>query len=187
VQYVINSANNYRGLAGRLVSGSYTKGQPVTVLPANTKTLIEKIEVNNQEVDSVGTNTGAVIHLKDDENVVRGNTIVPAGNLPKTQHELRATICWMDSSAYVPGQAILLQQNSFCTKAVIREVVSKVDIHSLEQQKSDGTMHLNDICKVRIETREPISFDSYAENRHTGAFILINETSNNTIAAGTID
>lgn len=187
VQYVIEAADNYRGLAGRLVSGSYSKGQSVTVLPANTKALIEKIEVNNEEVESVAINTAVVLHLTDAENVVRGNTIVPTGNLPKTQHELEATICWMDSSAYVPGQAILLQQNSFCTKAMIREVISKVDIHSLEQLKSDGAMNLNDICKVRIETQEPVSFDSYAENRHTGAFILINETTNNTIAAGTVD
>lgn len=187
VQYVIEAADNYRGLAGRLVSGSYTKGQPVTVLPANIQTLIEKIEVNNKEVETVAINTVAVLHLKDAENVVRGNTIVPTGNLPKTQHELRATICWMDSTAYVPGQTVLLQQNSFCTKAVIREVISKVDIHSLEQLKSDRTMNLNDICKVQIETQEPVSFDSYAENRHTGAFILINETTHNTIAAGTIN
>lgn len=186
VQYVIE-AENYRGLAGSPASGSYTKGQPVIVLPANTQTVIEKIEVNNKEVDSVGATTAAVLHLKDSEHVVRGNSIVPAGNVPKMQRELKATICWMEHTAYDPGQQILLQQNSFCTQAVIKEVMSRIDIHSLEQLKSDGAMNLNDICKVRIETQEPVSFDSYAENRHTGAFILINQITNNTIAAGTID
>lgn len=187
VQYVIEADNNYRGLAGRLMGGSFSKGQAVTVLPAHVATTIEKIEINHSEVDWVGANTAAVLHLKDTGKVIRGNTIVPAENLPKTGNNITATIFWMDNAAYVPGQKILLQQHSFCTKAVVKEVISHIDIHSLDQLKSDGTMNLNDICRVRIETSEPISFDSYAENRHTGAFILINASTNNTIAAGTID
>lgn len=100
---------------------------------------------------------------------------------------MTATICWMDNTAYIPGQKILLQQNSFRTKAVVKEVISKIDIHSFTQLESDGAMKLNDICKVLIKTAEPISFDSYADNRNSGSFILINENTNNTIAAGTID
>lgn len=187
VQYVIEAEDDYRGLAGRAVGGTYTKGQAVTILPSGVETSIEKIEVNRKEVDMAEANTALVLHLNDQTVVARGSLIVPSAHLPKTKKELSATLCWMDNTAYVPGQHIILQQCSFRVKAVIKEVISKIDIHSLEQLKSDGAMNLNDICKVRIETVEPISFDSYAENRHTGAFILINETTNNTIAAGTID
>jgi sulfate adenylyltransferase subunit 1 len=191
VQYVIrpqtDELHDYRGFAGRVVSGVYKKGERVVVLPSGIETTIDKIEVHQKEVEAAETNTPVVLHLKDDVDVSRGNSIVPIAHLPKTTKELTATICWMDSTAFIPGQKILLQQNSFRTKAVVKEVISKIDIHSFAALESDGSMKLNDICKVLIKTAEPISYDSYAVDRGSGAFILINENSNNTIAAGTID
>ena len=191
VQYVIRpqteALHDYRGFAGKVVSGAYKKGQRVTVLPSGIESSIDKIEVNQNEVDVAETNTPVVLHLKDDVDISRGNTIVPSEFLPTTQKELTATICWMDNASYIPGQKIILQQNSFRSKAVIKDVMSKIDIHSFQALESDGTMKLNDICKVFIKTAEPVSFDSYSHNRNTGAFILINENTNNTVAAGTID
>ena len=191
VQYVIrpqtNEFHDYRGFAGKVVSGSYKKGQRVVVLPSGIETEISKLEVNQKEVNVAETNQPAILHLKDDVDISRGNSIVPTEHLPKTEKEITATICWMDNAAFIPGQKMLLQQNSFRTKALVKEVISKIDIHSFRELQSDGSMKLNDICKVLIKTAEPLSFDSYAENRNTGAFILINENTNNTIAAGTIN
>jgi len=191
VQYVIrpqtDELHDYRGFAGRVVSGIYKKGERVVVLPSGIETTIDKIEVHQNEVEVAETNTPVVLHLKDDVDVSRGNSIVPVAHLPKTTKELTATICWMDSATFIPGQKILLQQNSFRTKAVVKEVIGKIDIHSFAALESDGSIKLNDICKVLIKTAEPISYDSYADNRGSGAFILINENTNNTIAAGTID
>ena len=157
------------------------------VLPSGIETEIEKIEMNQVEVDIAEINNPVVLHLKDDVDISRGNSIVPIEHLPKTEKEITATICWMDNSAFIPGQKILLQQNSFRTKALIKEVISKIDIHSFMELQSDGSMKLNDICKVLIKTAEPINFDSFYENRSTGGFILINENTNNTVAAGTIN
>jgi sulfate adenylyltransferase subunit 1 len=191
VQYVIRpqteELHDYRGFAGKVASGNYKKGQRVVVLPSGIKTEIEKIEINQQDVEIAEVNEPVVLHLKDDVDVSRGNSIVPVDQLPKTEKEITATICWMDNTAFIPGQKILLQQNSFRTKAIVKEVISKIDIHSFMELQSDGSMKLNDICKVLIKTAEPISFDSYSDNRSTGAFILINENTNNTVAAGTIN
>ncbi len=191
VQYVIrpqtDELHDYRGFAGSVLTGTYKKGQRVAVLPSGIETTIAKIEVNQQEVEFAETNTPVVMHLKDDVDVSRGTAIVPVEHLPRTEKELSATICWMDNAAFIPGQKVVLQQNSFRTKAVVKEVTGKIDIHSFTQLESDGVMKLNDICKVVIKTADPVSFDSYSDNRSTGSFILINENTNNTIAAGTID
>ena len=191
VQYVIRpqteELHDYRGFAGKVASGNYKKGQRVVVLPSGIETEIEKIEINQQDVEIAEVNEPVVLHLKDDVDVSRGNSIVPVDQLPKTEKEITATICWMDNTAFIPGQKILLQQNSFRTKAIVKEVISKIDIHSFMELQSDGSMKLNDICKVLIKTAEPISFDSFSENRSTGGFILINENTNNTVAAGTIN
>jgi sulfate adenylyltransferase subunit 1 len=191
VQHIIRpqteELHDYRGFAGKILSGTYKKGQPVTILPSGIESILDKIEINQKEVDEAEINTSVVFHLKDDVDISRGNSIVLSEYLPKTEKEITATICWMDNATYIPGQKVLLQQNSFTTKAMIKEVIGKIDIHSFTQLESDGSMKLNDICKVLIKTAEPISYDSYFENRNTGAFILINENTNNTIAAGTID
>lgn len=191
VQYVIRPQqvhlHDYRGFAGNILSGVYKKGQKVLVLPSSVETKIDKIEVNGNEVSEARANMPVVLHLEHDVDVSRGNSIIPVEQLPKNEQEIIATICWMDHANYIPGQKILLQQNSFRTKAVIKEVIHKMDIHSFAPKETDGSMKLNDICKVLIRTAEPLSFDSYAHNRTTGSFILINELTNNTIAAGTFD
>jgi sulfate adenylyltransferase subunit 1 len=190
VQYVIRpqteDLHDYRGFAGKVITGHYHKGQLVTVLPSGIETTILKIEQNLKELTEAKTDDPVILHLSDDIDVSRGNTIVPIESKPRTEKEIIATICWMDNAAFIPGQKLILQQNSFRTKAVLKNVLNKIDIHSYKAIESDGNIKLNDICQVNIKTAEPVSFDSYSENRSTGSFILINENTNNTIAAGTI-
>lgn len=191
VQYVIRpqstELHDYRGYAGKVVSGKFKKNQKITLLPSGAETTIQKIELNQTEVEVAEANSPVVFHLLDDLDVGRGNYFIPIEDKPSVSKDIYATLCWMDNSSYIPGQKILLQHNSLRTKAVIKEIVCKIDIHSYNTLESDGSMKLNDICKVLIKTAEPICFDSYLENRNNGAFILINENTNNTIAAGTFD
>jgi sulfate adenylyltransferase subunit 1 len=190
VQYVIrpqtDELHDYRGYAGSILSGSLKKGDQVQILPLDVITTIEKIEKNQVETIEAQAGEPVVIHLKEDFDVSRGSTIVKTSDLPQTENTIEATICWMDNKAYQSGQKLLLQQNSFRSKAIIKEVDAHIDIHNFEDTPSDGTMNLNDFCKVTIKTAEAISFDSYKKNRKTGAFILINENTNNTVAAGVL-
>lgn len=190
VQYVIRpqtqELHDYRGYAGSVLSGSFKKGDAVKIFPSEIESTIEKIEKFNEEVSEAVVSEPVVIHLKDDVDVSRGSTIVPISQLPVSEKELTATICWMDNGSFQSGHKLLLQQNSFRTKAVIKEIESKIDIHSYDNLESDGSINLNDFCNIRIKTAETISYDSYRKNRKTGAFILINENTNSTVAAGVI-
>jgi sulfate adenylyltransferase subunit 1 len=191
VQYVIrpqsDDLHDYRGYAGKVLSGSFKKGDRVLVLPSQIETEIVKLEKHQNEIEEAFFSDPIVIHLKDDVDISRGSTIVPVHQLPQITKEVTATLCWMDNSALQPGQKLVIQQNSFRSKAVIKEVLNKIDIHSFDKIESDGVLKLNDISKVLIKTAETLSFDSYLDNRNTGSFILINENTNNTVAAGTID
>lgn len=191
VQYVIRpqseELHDYRGYAGKVLSGTFKKGDKVLVLPSQIETEIVKIEKHQSEISEAKFSDPVVFHLKDDVDISRGSTIVPIDQTPQVNKELTATLCWMDNTALQPGQKLLIQQNSFRTKAVIKEIVNKIDIHSFDKIDSDGVLKLNDICNVLIKTAETISYDSYLDNRSTGSFILINENTNNTVAAGTID
>jgi sulfate adenylyltransferase subunit 1 len=190
VQYVIrpqtDDLHDYRGYAGSILSGQFKKGARVLILPIEQESILEKIESNGQEIETATEGQPVILHLADDLDVSRGYMIVPEQDVPHTERTIEATVCWMDNRSFAEGQKLLLQQNSFRTKAIIKEVDAKIDIHSFEELPSDGSMQLNDICKVSIKLAEPISYDTYRTNRKTGAFILINENTNNTVAAGVI-
>ncbi|AEA45885.1 sulfate adenylyltransferase subunit 1 [Fluviicola taffensis] len=190
VQIVIRpqteALHDYRGYAGSVLSGHFQVGDEVTILPSGAQTRISKIESNLKEVETAVKNQPVVLHLEDNLDISRGNTIVPRNELPQTEKSLHATICWMDSFAFNSGQKFLLQQNSFRTKAMIKEIHSKIDIHSFQDLGSDGSLHLNELAKVSIKTADGVSFDLFKQLPKTGAFILINENTNQTVAAGVI-
>lgn len=190
VQYVIRpqteNLHDYRGYAGSVLSGEFQLGDEVVVLPSGLHTRITRIESNLKDVSFAQKNQPVVLHLEDDLDISRGNTIVPKGELPQTEKSVEATICWMDNAPFDLGQKFLLQQNSFRTKAVIKAVHSKIDIHSFQDLESTGNLHLNELAKVSIKTAEALSFDSFKQLPKTGAFILINENTNQTVAAGVI-
>jgi sulfate adenylyltransferase subunit 1 len=190
VQYVIrpqtDELHDYRGYAGSVLSGSLKKGDRVQIFPLDTTTTIEKIEKYQLEVNDAHAGEPIVVHLSEDLDVSRGSSIVKVAEQPSNDNVIEATICWMDNKAYQSGQKLLLQQNSFRSKAAIKSIDAQIDIHSFEDVESDETMKLNDFCKVTIKTAESVSYDPSKPNRKTGAFILINENTNNTVAAGII-
>jgi sulfate adenylyltransferase subunit 1 len=191
VQYVVRpqteELHDYRGYAGSVLSGSFKKGDKVHIYPVDLTSTISKLEKFETEVEKAHAGEPVIIHLEDEIDISRGSTIVPIQNQILAENSFEAVVCWMDNKSFQPGQKLLLQQNSFRTKAVIKEIDNKINIYNFQREESDGTLHLNDFCKVTIKTAEPLAFDTYKQNRKTGSFILINENTNNTVAAGVIE
>lgn len=192
VQYVIRpqttELHDYRGYAGTLLSGTLRVGDEIQVLPSGLTTRISKLEHNLKEVQTANAGTPIVIHLEDDIDISRGMWIVPATDFPNLSNTAQGTICWMDSQGFQQGSIkLLLQQGSLLTKAAIKEITYKVNIENFEKLQSEDTLKLNELASVSIRTAEPLVFDAYRENRSSGAFILINEYTNQTVAAGTFE
>lgn len=187
VQYVIrpqtDELHDYRGYAGKVISGIYKKGDAVTVLPSGLVSTIENLEVAGKSIDEVFAPQSAIIHLADDIDVSRGDTLVLTANQPNVSQSFDAILCWMDNKPLIPGNKYLLQINSRVVKAVIKSIEYKLDVNSLQQLPAPEKASLNDIVKVGIKTASPIAYDSYKQLRVNGGAILIDETSNVTVGA----
>ncbi len=187
VQYVIRPQtdvlHDYRGYAGKLISGIYKKGDKVTVLPSGLQSTIKSIEIGGKEIAEAFAPQSIVLHLEDNIDVSRGDVIVAANDLPNVSQELEVLVCWMGNKPLAEGNRYLLQINSRLVKSIVKEIQYKLDVNSLQKEFSPGTVGLNDIVKATIKTASPIAFDSYSELRVNGGAILIDETSNVTVGA----
>lgn len=187
VQYVIrpqtDDLHDYRGYAGRLVSGIYRKGDAVTVLPSGVQSRIKAIESGGKQVEEAFAPQSIILHLEDDLDISRGDLVVPSGHLPRLEQELDIHLCWMGNKPLTEGNRYLLQINSRTVKSIVKEIQYKLDVNTLEKQASPGTAVLNDIVRATIKTASPVAFDAYSDLRANGGAILIDETSNVTVGA----
>ena len=187
VQYVIrpqtDDLHDYRGYAGKVISGIYKKGDTICVQPSGLQSVISAIEIGGQQVEEAFAPQSVVIHLQDDIDISRGDVIVKIDNLPTVENELEVLLCWMGNKPLKAGNKYLLQINSRVVKAVVKEIEYKLDVNSLLQEPSPDQAQLNDIVKVKIKTASPIPYDSYKKLRVNGGAILIDETSNVTVGA----
>jgi sulfate adenylyltransferase subunit 1 len=187
VQYVLRpqtpELHDYRGYAGKIISGIYKKGDPVTVLPSGQHSRISALESGGRPVEEAFAGQSVILHLEDDIDVSRGDLIVEEDNQPKTESELDALLCWMDTKPLVAGNKYLLQIGSRRVRSVILEIEYRLDVNSLEKNYEASQAGLNDIVRVRIKTASPVSFDSYKDSQATGSAILIDETSHVTVGA----
>jgi sulfate adenylyltransferase subunit 1 len=188
VQYVIRpqteALHDYRGYAGKIISGIYKKGDTVTVLPSGASSTITAIETNGGKlVDEAFAPQAIVLHLADDVDISRGDVIVQSKDTPHTAQELEVLLCWMDSKPLVAGNKYLLQINSTRVRSVVKDIEFRLDVNSLEKESAPSQVGLNDIVKVVIRTAQPVVYDSYKSLRASGGAILIDETSNVTVGA----
>lgn len=186
VQYVIrpqsDDLHDYRGYAGKIMSGTYKKGDEVIVLPDGISSVIEAVEVHGEEVPEAFAPQSAVIRLKDDIDINRGDVIVSKASTPKVSQDIEATLCWMDQRPLVTGNKYLLQVQSKRVRCIVKEINFRLDVNTLEKQYNVAEAGLNDVVHVTIKTASPVVFDTYNELRTNGGAILIDETANTTVA-----
>jgi sulfate adenylyltransferase subunit 1 len=187
VQYVIRpqapELHDYRGYAGKVISGIYRKGDAVTVLPSGVESVIKAIEIGGEKVNEAYALQSVIIHLEDDIDVSRGDLIVPRNNQPQLEQEFEVLLCWMDNKPLAPGNKYLLQTNSSRVRSVIKDIEYKLDVNTLQKNYSPEKAVLNDIIKATVKTASPVAFDSYKKIRQNGGAILIDETSCVTVGA----
>jgi sulfate adenylyltransferase subunit 1 len=187
VQYVIRpqtpELHDYRGYAGKIISGIYRKGGKVTIQPSGIETTIKSIEKAGKEIEEAFAPQSVVLHLEDDVDVSRGDLIVAADNPPNIGQELEVFICWMDNKPLKAGNKYSLQLNSRRVRCMVKSIEYRLDVNTLQQTDANNSASLNDIIRATIKTASPIPFDSYESLRVNGGAILIDETSYVTVAA----
>ncbi len=181
------SLHDYRGFAGRVASGTFRVGDEVVAYPSAMKSKIKSIDT------FVGSQSEAIPQLSysftlaDEIDTSRGGMIVKAGEEPFVNQEFDAMICWFaDKKTLKPRSRFYLRHTTNETRAVVTDVLYKVNISTLEKTSESNEFGLNDIGCIRVRTSAPIFFDTYSKNRTTGSFVLVDEQTNNTVAAGMI-
>lgn len=187
VQYVIRpqvpELHDYRGYAGKIISGIYKKGDKVIVQPSGIESAIKAIEIGGEEIDEAYAPQSIVMHLEDDVDVSRGDMIVHRDTQPDVEQEFEVLLCWMANKPLVPGNKYFLQTNSRVVRSVVKEIEYKLDVNTLQRNYSPEKADLNDIIKATIKTASPVPVDSYKKLRVNGGAILIDETSLVTVGA----
>ena len=193
VQYVCRphqSANpelhDFRGFMGRVESGQVGIGDEVVVLPAGRRTRIKGIRLGSDNLQQALAGQSVTLLLQDEIDISRGDMVVHADEAPaEPVTQLTAMLCWLSESPLDPRRKYLIRHTTRETRAMLERIEHRVDINTLERGTADA-LAMNDIARVSFRLALPLSVDTYAANRATGAFIVIDESSNGTVAAGVI-
>lgn len=192
VQYVIRgngtASQGFRGYAGTIAGGAFKPGDEVAVLPSGFNTTVRAVWGPGGEPLTEGVASHAVtVQLADDLDVGRGDLICRAHNQPHVAADLDAMVCWMsEHSALRPGTRYIVQHTTRQARAIVAQLDYRIDINTLHRDESASGLALNEIGRIRLRSQQPLMFDAYYRNRETGSFVLIDEATNDTVAAGMI-
>jgi sulfate adenylyltransferase subunit 1 len=190
VQWVIrpmaDEHHDYRGYAGQVASGVWREGDEVVVLPSGLRSRLAAVETADGPLEDAIPGQSVTIRLADDVDAARGDMLADPDRPPVVARELLARVCWMSERPLQPRAKLLVKQTTRLARALVDELVSTVDIDSFADRPGPERMELNDLGLVRLRLAEPLAVDAYAENRATGAFILIDEATNDTVGAGMV-
>jgi sulfate adenylyltransferase subunit 1 len=192
VQYVCrpqDAANpelhDYRGFMGRVESGTLDIGDAVTILPSGRETHVVGMQINGQSLPRAVAEQSVTILLADEIDISRGDMIVKSNALPTTSKQISAMLCWLSETPLDPRRKYLIRHTTRESKALLINIEFRMDINTMQKQPAEY-LTMNDIAKVAFRLTQAIFTDPYTENRSTGAFIVIDESTNNTVGAGMV-
>ncbi len=190
VQYVIrpntDEYHDYRGYAGRVAGGIFKKGDEVMLLPSGFTTRIARIDTADGEVEEAFPPMSVTILLEDEFDVSRGDMIVRENNVPTIGQDIEVMLCWFNERPLQPRGKYALMHTTQEARCMVKEIRYKLDINTLHRNMDDLNIGMNDIARVHLRTTRPLFYDPYRKNRNTGSLILIDEHTNETVAAGMI-
>lgn len=190
VQYVIrpqsHKFHDYRGYAGRVAGGIFSKGEEVIVLPSGLTSRIKSIDYADQQLDEAYPPQSVTITLDDNIDISRGDMIAKESNQPNVGQDIKLMVCWLHEKPLILRGKYAIKHTSSDSKCLIKDIEYKMNISNLEEDYEDKNIGLNQIACITIRTTKPLMFDSYSKNRITGSLILIDEATNETVGAGMI-
>lgn len=191
VQFVVrpntDAYHDYRGYSGRVAGGILKKGDEVMLLPSGFTTKISRIDTYDGEVQEAYPPMSVTIHIQDDYDLSRGDMIVREMNKPQVTQDIDVMLCWFDHEKPLQLRGkYALQHTTKSVRCIVQDVRYKMDINSLHREPEDKQIRMNDIARIAVRTTQPLFVDAYRKNRITGSVILVDETTNNTVAAGMI-
>ncbi|MEY2949300.1 MAG: sulfate adenylyltransferase subunit CysN [Saprospiraceae bacterium] len=190
VQYVVrpyqDQYHDYRGYAGRIAGGVFKKGDEIMLLPSGFTTKIAGIDIYENEVEEAWPPQSVTLRLTDEYDLSRGDMIVRKNNLPKIGQDLEVMLCWFNEKPLMLRGKYTLMHTTKAIRCMVKDIRYKLDINTLHRNEEETQINMNDICRVVIRTTQPLFYDSYRQNRITGSLILVDEATNETVAAGMI-
>ncbi|MGN6107166.1 MAG: elongation factor 1-alpha C-terminal domain-related protein, partial [Kofleriaceae bacterium] len=190
VQWVIRpqapsgELHDYRGYAGQLAGGVLRPGDDLVVLPSGQPTRLVQIEQGGQRLEAAYPGMSVTLHLADDVDLGRGDLLCRPTHRPQVSQDLEAMICWMSDRPLLAKGRYALKHTTRWTRAVVSDLVERLDVSTGERITEVEQLALNDLGRIRLRTTTPLVFDPYDQNRTTGSFILVDEATHATVAAG---
>jgi bifunctional enzyme CysN/CysC len=187
VQQVLRPHLDFRGYAGTVASGVIRPGDAVVSLPSRRTSTIAAVYVHGEPVDEAFAPMAVTVTLADEIDVSRGDLLAPVNNVPAVGHDIEAMVVWMHQTPAQRGKSYLIKHTTNLVPGVLTEVRYRMDVDNLRKEPGEAdALGLNEIGRVHLTLHRPIAFDPYDRNRATGAFILVDRTTNATVGAGMI-
>jgi len=177
--------HDFRGYMGRIESGHISVGDAVTVLPSGLTSRIKEIVTYDGFLSHAVAPQSVTLTIEDHLDISRGDMLAKTGNVPRIVKEFEAMLCWLSEQALDPERKYLIKHSTRIVKTLVRKINYRVDVNTLNHETVD-TLKMNDIGRVKLNVQQPLVCDDYQRNHATGSFIVIDEASNNTVAAGMI-
>ncbi len=177
--------HDFRGYMGRIESGVIAAGDEITILPSGRTTKVKEVVTYDGNLQRACAPQSVTLTLTDEIDISRGDMFVKSATMPQVSKEFEAMLCWLSESPLDLNRKYIIKHTTRVVKCLFARLEYRVDVNTLEQHSS-STLNMNDIARVAMKVQQPLVFDSYTKNRFTGSFIVIDEATNNTVAAGMI-